>query len=350
MTPIWVRVVTRHLLLIALPTLAWSFTPQSPSVLLRPSSSRALSRPSISRALLRPSSSHVSMSVAPTLLAAGLAGTAAANLIAGGIAGAIGVGAAYPLDTVKVKMQSYSSRRGAEAVALAPLEVVKRVLDEEGIRGFYSGVQPTMAAQFFIKAITFVFYEGIMEATDNNVFIAGSVCGIVCSLINTPLERVKVVMQAAESDVFDSPLQCAQKLVQQDGIFNAFYRGYGVTLLREIPGTYVYFQAYESVSYAISQVSPGAPSWVAPLIGGAMAGAIGWISIYPVDVVKTSMQIDLDGGRRENMVDAAMRLWKKGGPGIFWDGITPKVMRAFVNHGVTFLVFEELNAALLAGK
>jgi len=272
-------------------------------------------------------------------------GAAAANLIAGSIAGAIGIGVAYPLDTVKVKMQSFATRRGADAVAMSPIQTVKCILDEEGVRGFYSGVKPTMQAQFVIKGATFLSYESVMTLTGDNVFLSSAACGIICAIINTPFERVKVVMQSAECDAFASPLECAQKLVQQDGLFNALYRGFGVTVLREIPGTYVYFQAYETISAAISGLA-GVPSWVAPLIGGAMAGAAGWISIYPVDVVKTSMQIDLDGGNRENMIDATLRLWRKGGPFIFWDGITPKLARAVVNHGTTFLIFENLTVEL----
>ena len=263
-------------------------------------------------------------------------GAAAANLIAGSIAGAIGIGVAYPLDTVKVKMQSFAARRGAEAVAMSPIQTVTRILDEEGVRGFYSGVKPTMQAQFVIKGATFLSYESVMTLTGDNVFLSSAACGIVCAIINTPFERVKVIMQSAECDAFASPL---------DGLFNALYRGFGVTVLREIPGTYVYFQAYETISAAISGIA-SVPSWVAPLIGGAMAGAAGWISIYPVDVVKTSMQIDLDGGNRENMIDATLRLWRKGGPFIFWDGITPKLARAVVNHGTTFLIFENLTVEL----
>ena len=58
------------------------------------------------------------------------------------------------------------------------------------------------------------------------------------------------------------------------------------------------------------------------------------------------MQVDLDGGKRESFGEATMRLWRAGGMGIFWDGLTPKLLRAVVNHAVTFVVYEELMSAL----
>ena len=68
--------------------------------------------------------------------------------------------------------------------------------------------------------------------------------------------------------------------------------------------------------------------------------------VYPIDVVKTAVQVDLDGGKRESFGEATMRLWRAGGMGIFWDGLTPKLLRAVVIHAVTFVVYEELMSAL----
>ena len=37
-------------------------------------------------------------------------------------------------------------------------------------------------------------------------------------------------------------------------------------------------------------------------------------------------------------------LYAQGGAAVFWDGITPKLLRAVVNHAVTFAVFEKICA------
>ena len=59
-----------------------------------------------------------------------------------------------------------------------------------------------------------------------------------------------------------------------------------------------------------------------------------------VQVVKTNIQI-LDGASGDaGFVGTAKRLWESGGPAVFWDGISPKLARAVVNHAVTFYVFD----------
>jgi len=47
-------------------------------------------------------------------------------------------------------------------------------------------------------------------------------------------------------------------------------------------------------------------------------------------------------------VSVARALYAQGGVAIFWDGITPKLLRSVVNHAVTFFVFERV-CALWAG-
>ncbi len=41
-----------------------------------------------------------------------------------------------------------------------------------------------------------------------------------------------------------------------------------------------------------------------------------------------------------SMISTAIELGKRGGIGIFFDGLTPKLIRASINHAVTFYVFD----------
>ena len=100
---------------------------------------------------------------------------------------------------------------------------------------------------------------------------------------------------------------------------------------------------------ASAQLAGLVPDALLPLLGGAAAGAASWVPVYPVDVVKTALQAETgpaaDGG---SALQVARSLYEKGGVAIFWDGLTPKLARAVVNHAATFLVFERVCAAWLA--
>ncbi len=63
--------------------------------------------------------------------------------------------------------------------------------------------------------------------------------------------------------------------------------------------------------------------------------------VYPVDVVKTLVQ-NSDGSNNISAFEVTKQLFEERGIGGFFDGLTPKMMRAAVNHSVTFYVYDIL--------
>jgi len=48
-----------------------------------------------------------------------------------------------------------------------------------------------------------------------------------------------------------------------------------------------------------------------------------------------------DGADGEvSAIDVTRNLWESGGPGAFYDGITPKVLRAGVSTSINFYVYD----------
>lgn len=267
------------------------------------------------------------------------------------VAGAVGVGVAYPLDTLKTKLQARETGAGDASASQSSLSVAIDIVRDEGLDGFYGGVSSTMAGQALIKGVVFFVYEfakNLLEPTalgDGIAALTLAACssGAVGALVVTPVERVKCVMQAADVGTYASPLACTQELLRTDGAFGLAFRGLGATLLREVPSYGFYFVAYDLTKAALLAGGVVPPALV-PLFGGAAAGAMSWIPVYPVDVVKTNIQV-LDGARGDDgFFGTALRLWETGGAWAFWDGIGPKLARAVVNHAVTFYVFEFLCA------
>ena len=273
------------------------------------------------------------------------------SLGAGSVAGALGVGIAYPLDTLKVKAQVYASKGMGSSMGTVAL--ARRVLSDEGLGGFYQGVAPTMVGQALIKGVLFFAYETTKdqlellrgeELTLFGLAVAAAISGAVASFVCTPVERIKVVMQASSASTFSSPLQCLQLIVRDDGLGGLLTRGLGATLLREIPAYSGYFLAYEVVK--IWLLAADFPPPLISLLGGAAAGVMSWLPVYPIDVVKTNLQASLDDGGGNSFMGTAAELWANGGMPAFWDGLGPKLARAVVNHAATFVIFDHIVAAM----
>ncbi len=79
---------------------------------------------------------------------------AAASLVAGSLAGAIGVGIAFPLDTLKTKSQVLSKQtqffnNGSQLniSQMSMLQLMSFIYSEEGLGGFFGGVKAMMLGQ-----------------------------------------------------------------------------------------------------------------------------------------------------------------------------------------------------------
>ena len=75
------------------------------------------------------------------------------------------------------------------------------------------------------------------------------------------------------------------------------------------------------------------------------SGCACWIPVYPIDVVKTLVQ-NTEGGESLSSIDVAIRLYNNEGIGAFFNGLTPKMIRASVNHAVTFWIYDLVMKAL----
>lgn len=73
---------------------------------------------------------------------------------------------------------------------------------------------------------------------------------------------------------------------------------------------------------------------------------LSWAPVYPVDVVKTLIQANDGTEESSSALDVSIQLFQDRGIGGFFDGITPKMLRAAVNHSVTFFIYDFIFSAL----
>ncbi|KAL7540139.1 hypothetical protein ACHAXR_009905, partial [Thalassiosira sp. AJA248-18] len=286
-----------------------------------------------------------------------------ASLFAGSVGGAIGVGVSYPFDTLSTKAQV---RSGKDKSNQNFVQNMGRIWKNEGVGGFFEGVLVTMIGQAFIKAIQFAVNEitflwlekhSTIQSNIIKMAIAGTLAGLLSSFVVSPVELVKIRMQAqnkqssdkkdddASSPVYNNELDCSRWIVKNEGWRSLFFHGLGITIIREIPSFAFYFVAYGLL--AKSAMADMLGGHAAPLIFGAMAGWAMWIPTYPIDIVKTIEQAQTreKGNNKKKPLSSSQitaKLYRAGGVRAFFDGLEPKLARAAVKHAVTFWVYEVL--------
>jgi hypothetical protein len=307
-------------------------------------------------------------------------GPAAASVLAGSIAGAIGVGVAFPLDTLKTKAQVLSQQRSAanaasaagaagaasasaatrsneQAQALASVtmfQTIAMIYKTEGWQGFFGGVKGMMAGQAVIKALAFSTNAATLKWLEQTaaptlmtipptvlLLTAACTAGFITSFVVAPIERIKVLMQA--SSAYRNEWHCLTVILETEGWRGLFSRGLGPTLAREIPSYGLYFWTYGWLTTSTTVTSILDLGALSPLVFGAMAGMAAWIPVYPIDVVKTLIQNTAgERGQQESAWNVMRQVYAQGGAGAFFDGLTPKLLRAAVNHATTFYLYDLL--------
>ncbi|XP_048878989.1 S-adenosylmethionine mitochondrial carrier protein isoform X3 [Brienomyrus brachyistius] len=226
-----------------------------------------------------------------------------ASLVAGGIAGMSVDLTLFPLDTIKTRLQSQQgfARSG-------------------GLRGIYAGVPSAAIGSFPNASAFFVTYEatksllgarGAPHAAAPTHMLAASLGEIVACLIRVPTEVVKQRAQAGPSS---GTLQVLLQTLRQEG-FWGLYRGYGSTVLREIPFSLVQFPLWEYLKSLWSRRQGHTLySWQAAVCG-AFAGGVAAFVTTPLDVAKTRIMLAKAGTSTAsgNIPLVLYEVWKRQG-------------------------------------
>lgn len=240
-------------------------------------------------------------------------------------------------------------------------------------------------------------------ASPFNSFLAGSAGGLLQCVILVPSEVIKCTMQAGSIpasalsssagntsgiiEAFKPTLDTVRYIHRTEGI-RGLYKGLGVTCLREIPAIGIYFFSYKNIRAGLHKLQGGTAetkvSTPATLVAGALAGALSWLLLYPIDVIKTNMQASVSADMAvqtpkvtqvhaqvpvqaqatavrglhtttSSAVSSAsvaysemsfwqvgLSLYKQRGIAVFFNGIGTAVFRALPVNALIFYIYEHL--------
>lgn len=240
------------------------------------------------------------------------------------------------MDTVKANLQVQDPKNPRYS---GTLHCLRAILGKDGIRGIYRGVTSPLAGIATANAIVFGVYGNTQRySSDPNSllthFCAGSASGLFQSFLTGPLDLLKLRMQV--SNRHPTVFSCLRHVHKLEGTRGVF-RGLALTVCRDVPGFSIYFCTYEM----LTRTEDGSPvSTCTMLASGGVAGVLSWALPYPVDVIKTRMQVDGMHGSPvyKNALDCVKKSVGAEGIACLYHGITPALLRAFPVNAACFVV------------
>ncbi|TPX07800.1 uncharacterized protein E0L32_010487 [Thyridium curvatum] len=260
----------------------------------------------------------------------------ATALLAGGLAGTTVDMTLFPLDTLKTRLQSSA---GFFATG--------------GFRGIYRGVGSALVGSAPGAAFFFCTYEAtksVLSSSSSNIssgtssagpgthMLAASLGEVAACAVRVPTEVVK---QRAQAGQFPSSAAALTSILQSRhalglaGMFRELYRGWGITVVREVPFTVIQFPLWEGLKAwgrrrRRQQQGPHGQKGGGGDVGAAESALYGSVSggvaaglTTPLDVLKTRVMLSAEKRSAASVVRDILR---EHGVRPFFAGIGPRVM------------------------
>jgi len=319
--------------------------------------------------------------------------------LAGALGGCFSNAVVYPLDTVKTRIQADSANdRSVRAL-------LKHILTEEGIAGFYRGFGATMLNTFSMQYAYFFFYSLVRTSYSKRLaarrpagsptvplstvaeLALGAIAGILAQIFTIPVSVIATRQQLGvpqskkkgkgkdgEGDGEENDgsfLAIAREIVREEGV-TGLWLGLKPGLVLTVNPAITY-GAFERIKGAVlaarERVGNTSPSLGPGLsfVLGAASKSLATVVTYPYIMAKVRIQTRKKGGeenedgslqepvntgkrhrKNEGAVDILARVLRKEGFLGWYKGMGAQILKAVLSQGVLFMSKEQFEQYALA--
>jgi solute carrier family 25 carnitine/acylcarnitine transporter 20/29 len=217
------------------------------------------------------------------------------------------------------------------------------MITNEGPTSLFRGMIPPLVTSTTVNAVIFSSYNMSLKQisiwkdgtapTVADTFLAGAFAGLCQTIITCPTDVIKVRLQGADH-TYKGPLDCMYKTYKSYGI-RGLFKGYFVTFSRDCPSFGSYFCSYYLIK---DNLRDSVGDLTSQFIAGALAGAISWSASYPLDVAKTTIQMNPEENRSISRV--IRDITREHGVKFLYRGFGTTVLRSLPVNAVVFPVYE----------
>ncbi|XP_010922196.1 nicotinamide adenine dinucleotide transporter 2, mitochondrial isoform X4 [Elaeis guineensis] len=288
------------------------------------------------------------------------------NAAAGASAGAIAATFVCPLDVIKTRFQVHGLPEmppsAQRSVIISSLE---QIIKNEGIKGLYRGLSPTIAALLPTWAVYFTVYNQLkylLQSHDGNNqlsiganILAASGAGAATAIGTNPLWVVKTRLQtqALRPGVvpYRSMLSALRRIVHEEG-FQGLYSGL-LPSLAGVSHVAIQFPSYEKIKYYLARKDNTTVDELGPgsvVIASALSKVVASTMTYPHEVIRSRLQEQGQArdaaNRYTGVVDCIKKVFQKEGIPGFYHGCGTNLLRTTPTAVITFTSYEMIKRFL----
>ncbi|EIE19689.1 mitochondrial carrier, partial [Coccomyxa subellipsoidea C-169] len=287
------------------------------------------------------------------------------NILAGGLAGSITATFVCPLDVLKTRLQVQRRVPGVKYNGISG--GLSKILAEEGVKGLYRGLTPTLLALLPNWAVYFTVYERLKISLGNraqgHAFIkppmvhmaAATGAGVATMLVTNPLWVVKTRLQTqhmglrmgrasgGRAPLYTGTFNALSRIAREEGIAG-LYSGLLPSLIG-VCHVAIQFPLYEACKKRIAEHKGTSPDRLDPLslVGiSAFSKMVASTATYPHEVVRSHMHV-AGSGPFNGFLKTCKQIYREEGVKGFYRGCTANLIRTTPAAALTFTTFELLS-------
>ncbi|WVQ98125.1 hypothetical protein IAU59_005247 [Kwoniella sp. CBS 9459] len=267
----------------------------------------------------------------------------------GGAAASMAACCTHPLDVMRVRMQTSTTKTTFS-------HAVRAVLEQNGIRGLYTGLSASIFRQMTYSVTRLGAYDmmktmmsdgGKKKLTTGDMVICASAAGAMGGFAGNPADIILVRMvadptkDAAHQYRYRNALQGVYRMVKEEGV-TSLGRGLAPNTIRAIlmnASQLVSYDFFKDAILAADLMSNGMPLH---FVSSALAGTVATTICAPADVVKSRVMNMKHGHGGHGPVGLLMESLKHEGPRFLFKGWLPAWIRLTPNTICMFVFLEQL--------
>ncbi|KAJ3026949.1 UNVERIFIED_CONTAM: hypothetical protein HDU68_004737 [Siphonaria sp. JEL0065] len=304
--------------------------------------------------------------------------------LAGAASGLVSAAMVTPLDVVKIRLQNQYYLPGVAPKYKGTLPTLAKIWREEGLRGLFSGLTPSVYAYLPNQIIWFSIYHEAKRTLANDLgtppegttivhLLATLSASVACTIAVSPLWVVRTRLMAQSTIPgephayhYTSTGQAFSTIIKTEG-WSALYKGLGPSLLG-VSHSLIMFPSYERLKTEIRDrghgTNPdGTLTNTSILIASSISKCIASLATYPHEVIRTRLQtqkthivvnnIELVDGKLETqtttkavepkyrgVVQTAKVLIREEGAISLYRGLTTSIIRQVPAGALSLWIYE----------
>lgn len=229
---------------------------------------------------------------------------------------------------------------------------MKYILQQGGIRGFWRGLSPSLIMQVPGTGIYYATYENLKnELNSRSIFtteysppFAGCLSRIIAATATSPFEFIRTMYQAnlSSNKLSQSSFLSLVKMMVK-GQVNP-WTGLGITLLRDVPFSSIYWFGYEKLRARFMKRSGPEYILVYSFLSGAISGITAAVLTNPLDVIKSKIQSNgfevATAAQQRKILFNAKSLYREDGLRAFMRGWLPRAVKIAPACGIMISTYE----------